>query len=85
LFCYETTSPGSLQILFDQVSLEQCVDRLSVDELGVCAMGFFKTQKKVYTPRVLEAMIAKATAGANTIHPVILAAILKVRFHFSRI
>lgn len=52
---------------------------MSVDEMAVIAMGYFKTQTKIKTPFILECMIDAIKDNANTIHEVSLCALLKVR------
>lgn len=62
--------------------LEYCLERfindITADEMGVIAMGYFKSQTKLKLVTVADAMCKRIIEERESIHEVTLAAILKV-------
>lgn len=61
-----------------EVAIEKMLDKFSVDEIAIIAMGFFKTQTKVKLETILNRMLELVVENSETIHEITLAAILKV-------
>lgn len=61
-----------------EYSLEKCFEELTLDEIGIFAMGFFKTQAKIRNPVLLSEIMARTTSEISDVHDVTLAAILKI-------
>lgn len=59
-------------------ALENIIKDMTVDEMAVCAMGFFKTQSKIKIPVILEYMIRKIMEDPKHIHEMSLCVLLKV-------
>lgn len=59
--------------------LEKFINDMTVDEMGVVAMGYFKSKTKIKLVTITDAMCKKIIEERETIHEVTLAAILKVR------
>lgn len=62
-----------------EYALEHYIDEMTVDELAIVAMGYFKSQSKIKPVKVFEAMCTKIIEEHATIHEISLAAIVKVR------
>lgn len=60
-----------------EYALEKVVDELSADEMGIVAMGYFKTETKIKLLPIVDAMCRKIIAEHDTMHEITLAAILK--------
>lgn len=61
-----------------EYALEKVINELSADEMGIVAMGYFKTETKIKLLPIVEAMCRKIIAEHATMHEIALAAILKV-------
>lgn len=72
--------------MFDfEVNLAQSVDRMTLDELGVMSMGFFKTQTPIRNPELLQQLFTRLEAELNTVEDITLVAILKVLRYSSKL
>lgn len=61
--------------------LEQCVDDLSINELAIAALGFFKTRTQIRSTDFLNRIIQRTIAEIDVVNTVSIAAIVKlVRF-----
>lgn len=60
--------------------LEKCIDELSVDELGIVSMSFFKTKTPIKGTFIIGQMIDKLLYETTTVNEITLSAILKVSF-----
>ncbi|KAG5317022.1 FAKD5 protein, partial [Acromyrmex heyeri] len=58
--------------------LEQCKDELSINELGIAALGFFKTSTKIKNADFLNYIIQRSAAEINEVHSVSIASIIKL-------
>jgi len=58
--------------------LEQCKDELSINELGIAALGFFKTSTKIKSTDFLNYILQRSAAEINKIHSVSIASIIKL-------
>ncbi|XP_012063545.1 PREDICTED: FAST kinase domain-containing protein 5, partial [Atta cephalotes] len=58
--------------------LEQCKDELSINELGIAALGFFKTSTKIKNTDFLNYILQRSAAEINEIHSVSIASIIKL-------
>lgn len=67
----------SIEFVFES-ALDAVIDQLTVDEMAVCAMGFFKSQSKVKISHLLDSMIRKVIEEVSTIHEMSLCPILKI-------
>lgn len=72
--------------MFDfEVNLAQSVDRMTLQELGVMAMGFFKTQTPIRNPELLQQLFIRLEAELDTVEDITLVALLKVLRYSSRL
>lgn len=58
--------------------VDECMDKLSLDEISIFAMAFFKGETKVRTPLLLSKLFRRTINEINTVHEISLCAILKV-------
>ncbi|EZA53791.1 hypothetical protein DMN91_012094 [Ooceraea biroi] len=58
--------------------LEQCLDELSINEMGVALLGFFKTGTRIRSTSLLRRIIKKTIATVESIDSMSLGAILKL-------
>lgn len=61
-----------------QVHLVTIVSALSVEEVGICAMGFFKTKSRIVSFSLMEMMIRKFITGAETANFLSITCLMKV-------
>lgn len=61
--------------------LAQVIDSLSVEEVGVACMGFFKTQNAICSNELAEKVVSKLLKEADTVPEITLASITKVCFY----
>ncbi|GJQ85365.1 hypothetical protein Trydic_g10139 [Trypoxylus dichotomus] len=59
-------------------AIENKLKDLTVDEMAIIAMGFFKTQTKIKLASILNRMLELVIENSETIHEISLAAILKI-------
>ncbi|GLH07066.1 Uncharacterized protein GBIM_12612 [Gryllus bimaculatus] len=59
-------------------ALESCAERLSLEDLALVAAGYFKTERKIRSERLLGRMVEVAGEGAAAAPDVLLAALMKV-------
>ncbi|XP_017486997.1 PREDICTED: FAST kinase domain-containing protein 5, mitochondrial [Rhagoletis zephyria] len=72
--------------MFDfEVNLARCVDSMSLQELGVMSMGFFKTQTPIRNPDLLDHLYNRLIAETETVDDITLVAILKVLRYSSKL
>lgn len=76
-FYINITRKRSVDFEFEYL-LEKVIDELTADEMGIVAMGYFKTETKIKLLPIIEAMCRKIVQEHATIHEISLAAILKV-------
>lgn len=62
-----------------EYALEKEINNMSIDEIAVVAMGYFKSKTKIKLTTVLETMIQRVKEHTKDIHEISLAAIIKVR------
>ncbi|CAG9770167.1 unnamed protein product [Ceutorhynchus assimilis] len=68
-----------------EFALEKKIHELSIDEMAVVALGYFKSQSKIKPEPIIEAMLNEVTNKAIGIHEITLTAIMKaVRFSFPK-
>lgn len=70
--------PSHISVYDFEYSLEKCLDQLTVDELGILAMGFFKSEKPIRSQTLLTELMRRIMNSVDTIHEITLAALLKV-------
>lgn len=58
--------------------LEQCFDELSIHELGIAALGFFKTGTRIRSTELLRSIMTKTTANMDLMDNVSIGAIVKL-------
>lgn len=78
LFFLNTLRKPSVKMYEFEYQLEQCKDELSINELGIAALGFFKTSTKIRSSDFLNYIIQRAAAEINEIHTVSIASIVKL-------
>lgn len=92
LACNKLTSQQLVQTLFyvstrrgqpnNMLSLEKsfknCLYTLTIDEIGICCMGFFKSKTRLTDDIIVEKLIDKIIAEAETVSDITLSAILKL-------
>ncbi|KYN06823.1 PREDICTED: FAST kinase domain-containing protein 5, mitochondrial [Cyphomyrmex costatus] len=61
-----------------EYQLEQCKEELSINELAIAALGFFKTSTKIRSANFLEYIIRRSIADITEIHSVSIASIIKL-------
>lgn len=65
-----------------EYQLETCIEDLSIEEIGVAVMGFFKTQNVIHSEKVMNHIINKTINEIKSVPEITLACILKVSFMF---
>ncbi|XP_059480537.1 FAST kinase domain-containing protein 5, mitochondrial [Neocloeon triangulifer] len=60
-----------------QVYLEKKISALSIEEVGICAMAFFKSQKRIVSFNLMEMMIRKLITNAESAHNITITCIAK--------
>lgn len=60
-------------------AVEAKLGSLSVDEMAVISMGFFKSQTKIKLASILNRMLELVIENSENIHEISLASILKVK------
>uniref|UniRef100_W8BT31 FAST kinase domain-containing protein 5 n=1 Tax=Ceratitis capitata TaxID=7213 RepID=W8BT31_CERCA len=72
--------------MFDfEVNLARHIDNMSLQELGVMAMGFFKTQTPIRNPELLDHLFKRLIANIETVEDITLVSILKVLRYSSKL
>ncbi|XP_055844605.1 uncharacterized protein LOC129910997 [Episyrphus balteatus] len=72
--------------MFDyEVNFFKLIDGMSIDEIGVMSMGFFKTQTPIRNPELLNKIIQRTMESAGTIKDITLVAILKILRYSSKL
>lgn len=61
-----------------ETALGKVIDQLSIDEIAIMSMGFFKTQTKLNIPEVVEEIYKRLTDECLTLSDISLTAILKL-------
>lgn len=60
-----------------EYQLETCIEDLSIEEIGVAVMGFFKTQNAIHNEKILNYIIDKTVNEIKSVPEITLACILK--------
>ncbi|XP_016990951.2 FAST kinase domain-containing protein 5, mitochondrial [Drosophila rhopaloa] len=72
--------------MFDfELNLARCVDQMTLGELGVMAMGFFKTQTPIRNPELLAQIYQRLGSELDTVEDIALVALLKVLRYSSKL
>ncbi|XP_017074518.1 FAST kinase domain-containing protein 5, mitochondrial [Drosophila eugracilis] len=72
--------------MFDfELNLARCVDQMTLSELGVMAMGFFKTQTPIRNPELLTQIYQRLGKELDTVEDIALVALLKVLRYSSKL
>ncbi|KAH8287227.1 hypothetical protein KR054_004706 [Drosophila jambulina] len=72
--------------MFDfELNLARCVDQMTLSELGVMAMGFFKTQTPIRNPELLAQIYQRLGSELDTVEDIPLVALLKVLRYSSKL
>ncbi|XP_011177260.2 FAST kinase domain-containing protein 5, mitochondrial [Zeugodacus cucurbitae] len=72
--------------MFDfEVNLARFADTMSLQELGVMSMGFFKTQTPIRNPELLDHLFKRLITEIQTVDDITLVSILKVLRYSSKI
>ncbi|XP_022210516.2 FAST kinase domain-containing protein 5, mitochondrial [Drosophila obscura] len=72
--------------MFDfEMNLARCIDQMTLQELGVMAMGFFKTQTQIRNPELLNQLFARLTRELDTVEDITLVSLLKVLRYSSKL
>ena len=61
-----------------EAALQNKIYEISIDEMAVIALGYFKTKSKIKVSSISEAMIKEVTKCSKSIHEISLTAIMKV-------
>uniref|UniRef100_A0A1B0CGV9 Fast kinase domain-containing protein 5 n=1 Tax=Lutzomyia longipalpis TaxID=7200 RepID=A0A1B0CGV9_LUTLO len=65
--------------MFDfEVNLFESIDNLSLDEIAVMSMGFFKTETKIRNPELVDKIFQRVTAEIKTVQDISLVSIMKI-------
>ncbi|KAK2581967.1 hypothetical protein KPH14_002407 [Odynerus spinipes] len=78
LFLVNVTRKSELNMYEVEVRLEQHLDDLSIDELGIAAMGFFKSMTKIRSSIFLRAIISRLICELDKVDTISLAALIKL-------
>jgi hypothetical protein len=70
--------PPHVSVYDFEYSHENCLDQLTLDDLGILAMGFFKSEKPIRSQNLLTELMRRIINSVNTIHEITLTALLKV-------
>lgn len=70
--------PPHISVYDFEYSLQNCLDQLTLDDLGILAMGFFKSEKPIRSQTLLTELMRRIIDSVDTIHEITLAALLKV-------
>ncbi|XP_054728329.1 FAST kinase domain-containing protein 5, mitochondrial [Anastrepha obliqua] len=68
-----------------EVNLARCADTMSLQELGVMSMGFFKTKTPIRNPKLLDHLYTRLMSETQTVDDITLVAILKVLRYSSKL
>ncbi|XP_030381847.1 FAST kinase domain-containing protein 5, mitochondrial [Scaptodrosophila lebanonensis] len=72
--------------MFDfEVNLARCVQQMTLQELGVMSMGFFKTQTPIRNPELLAELYTRLEAELPNVENITLVALLKVLRYSSKL
>ncbi|XP_064555680.1 FAST kinase domain-containing protein 5, mitochondrial [Drosophila montana] len=72
--------------MFDfEQNLAQCVHQMTLQELGIMAMGFFKTQTPIRNPELLQQLYTRLEAQLDSVEDITLVALLKVLRYSSKL
>ncbi|ALC48813.1 CG2124 [Drosophila busckii] len=72
--------------MFDfELNLQKCSQQLTLQELGVMAMGFFKTQTPIRNPELVEQLYQRLGAQLDSVEDITLVALLKVLRYSSKL
>lgn len=70
--------PSHISVYDFEYSLQNCLDQLTLDDLGILAMGFFKSEKPIRSQTLLSDLLRRIINSVDTIHEITLAALMKV-------
>lgn len=71
----------SIENMIDfEINLERCLDKLSIDEISILCMGFFKTKTPIRDNKLLERIYLRLQNDLKLCSDITLVNILKVRF-----
>jgi hypothetical protein len=70
--------PTHISVYDFEYSLQNCLDKLTLDDLGILAMGFFKSEKPIRSQTLVTEIMRRIVNSVDTIHEITLAALLKV-------
>uniref|UniRef100_A0A1B0D2W7 Uncharacterized protein n=1 Tax=Phlebotomus papatasi TaxID=29031 RepID=A0A1B0D2W7_PHLPP len=68
-----------------EVNLFESIDNLSLDEIAVMSMGFFKTETKIRNPELIEKIYQRVTADIKTVQDISLVNIIKILRYSSKL
>ena len=61
----------------------EVIHDLTIEEIGVACMGFFKTENSISNVDVVDSIITKLIKNAEVVHEITLASIMKVIYLYS--
>lgn len=76
-FCINVCRKKKVDFKYE-VALEKHINKMNANEMGIVALGFFKSQSQVKMKYLLSSMMQQIKAEISTIHEIPLTAILKV-------
>ncbi|XP_023162965.1 FAST kinase domain-containing protein 5, mitochondrial [Drosophila hydei] len=72
--------------MFDfELNLTQCIHQMTLKELGVMAMGFFKTQTPIRSTELLQQFYTRLEAELDTVENITLVSLLKILRYSSKL
>ncbi|XP_014282680.1 FAST kinase domain-containing protein 5, mitochondrial isoform X2 [Halyomorpha halys] len=74
--------PTNVSMYKLEYQLEACIENLSIEEIGVAVMGFFKTQNFIRSEKIMNHIIDKTISEIKSVPEITLACILKA-FRYS--
>lgn len=77
-FCNVTRKPVLGEMIDFEMNLKQIVDQLTIDEIAVMSMGFFKTKTPLRDVRFIEYLYKRLTSELSTVNDISLVSLLKI-------
>lgn len=84
MFLLNVTRSAITEMIDIEVNLARSLHRMTIDEVAVVCMGFFKTETRIRDPIVLKLIYEKLKANLDTIESIPLVNIFKVLRHSSK-
>lgn len=77
-FCNVTRKPVLGEMIDFEMNLKQIADQLTIDEIGVMSMGFFKTKTPLRDVRFIEYLYKRTIQEIDSVEDITLVSLLKI-------